>query len=70
MEINQYDIVIINLDPTMGKELKKTRPCVVISPDEINRNLAVIVIAPLTTTSRDYPTRVLINQEKIKGWIV
>lgn len=64
MEINQYDIVIINLDPTMGKELKKTRPCVVISPDEINRNLAVIVIAPLTTTSRDYPTRVLINQEK------
>jgi len=70
MEIGQYDIVLVNLDPTIGSEMKKTRPCVVISPNEMNKYLQTIVIAPLTSTSKPYPTRVEIKQEKSKGWMV
>lgn len=70
MEIRQYDLVLVNLAPTIGSEMKKTRPCLVISPNEMNMYLQTIVIAPVTSTSRDYPTRVSINQESIKGWIV
>src|SRR5690554_899492 len=70
MEIKQYDLVLVNLDPTLGSEMKKTRPCTVISPNEMNKHLQTIVIAPITSTSRDYPTRVSINQEKTKGWVV
>jgi len=58
MKLRQYQIVIVNLDPTVGSEIKKTRPCVIISPDEINENLKTIVIAPITSTKRNYPTRV------------
>ena len=58
MEINQYQIVIVNLDPTVGKEIRKTRPCLVISPDEMNRHLDTVIIAPITSGTRDYPTRV------------
>lgn len=57
MEVNQYQIVIVNLDPTVGSEKKKTRPCVVISPDEMNQTLRTVVIAPMTSTKRNYPTR-------------
>ena len=70
MEIRQYDLVLVNLAPTIGSEMKKTRPCLVISPNEMNMYLQTIVIASVTSTSRDYPTRVSINQERIKGWIV
>ena len=70
MEIKQYDIAIVNLDPTMGSEIKKTRPCIVISPNEMNRHLQTIVIAPLTSTSKPYPTRIEIKNKKAKGWIV
>jgi mRNA interferase MazF len=70
MEIRQYDIVLVNLDPTIGSEMKKTRPCVVLSPDEMNKYLQTIVIASLTTTSKPYPTRVEIKQDKSKGWMV
>ncbi len=70
MDINQYDIVWVNLDPTPGSEMKKTRPWVVISPNEMNKYLQSIVIAPLTSTSKPYPTRVEIKQQKTKGWIV
>ncbi|MEY3157787.1 MAG: hypothetical protein RLZZ121_840, partial [Bacteroidota bacterium] len=62
MEIKQYQIILVNLDPTIGHEIKKTRPCLVISPDEINRNLATIVIAPITSSSKPYPTRIEIQQ--------
>ncbi len=58
MEVNQYQIVTVNLDPTIGSEIKKTRPCIVISPDEMNRHLSTVVIAPLTSTKKNYPTRV------------
>jgi mRNA interferase MazF len=70
MGIVQYEIVLVNLDPTIGSEIKKTRPCVVISPDEINRNLQTIVIAPMTTNLKNYPTRVKVNFKKKEGRIV
>jgi len=70
MELNQYFIVWVNLDPTPGSEIKKTRPCLIISPDEMNRHLNTIVIAPITSTSKNYPTRIEIKTGKITGWIV
>jgi mRNA interferase MazF len=70
MEIGQYDIVLVNLDPTIGSEIKKTRPCVVVSPNEMNKYLQTIVIAPITGSSKPYPTRVEIKQDKTKGWMV
>lgn len=70
MEISQYQIVLVNLDPTIGSEIKKTRPCVVISPIEMNKYLQTIVIAPMTTSSKNYPTRVEVKHENKIGWIV
>ena len=70
MEIKQYQIVLVNLDPTIGSEIKKTRPCVVISPDEMNKYLMTIVIAPMTTISKKYPTRVKVKHDNKIGWIV
>ena len=68
-QISQYDIVLVNLDPTMGSEMKKTRPCVVLSPKEMNKYLQTIVIAPMTSSSKPYPTRVEVNHKTTKGWI-
>lgn len=70
MAVNQYDIVLVNLDPTVGSEIRKTRPCVIVSPDEMNRNIQTVIIAPMTTTSRKYPTRVKVTHNSVKGWIV
>ena len=70
MDIEQYQIVLVNLDPTVGSEMKKTRPCVVISPNEMNKYLQTIVVAPMTSSSKKYPTRVEINHDQKKGWIV
>lgn len=70
MEIGQYEVFLINLDPTIGHEIKKTRPCVVISPDEMNSNIQTVIIAPMTTKSHDYPTRVKIKFQDKTGWIV
>jgi mRNA interferase MazF len=70
MEIKQYQIILVNLDPTIGSEIKKTRPCVVISPDEMNNHLRTVVIAPMTTSSKNYPTRVEIKHDNQIGWIV
>jgi len=58
---NQYSIVLVNLDPTIGAEIKNTRPCVIISPNEMNFNINTIIIAPMTSKSRNYPTRIKIN---------
>ncbi|KKO20659.1 MAG: transcriptional modulator [Candidatus Brocadia fulgida] len=68
--MNQYDIYLVNFDPTIGSEIQKTRPCLVISPDEMNQNIQTIIIAPMTTKSHSYPTRVKINFQKRTGWIV
>lgn len=70
MVIRQYDVFLINLDPTIGHEIKKSRPCVVISPDEMNAHLATIIIAPLTSKSHDYPTRIPLKFQRKNGWIV
>ncbi|MGB0165758.1 MAG: type II toxin-antitoxin system PemK/MazF family toxin [Luteibaculum sp.] len=69
MEITQYSIVLVNLDPTIGSEIKKTRPCVIISPDEMNKYLKTVVLAPITTNLKAYPTRVKINHNGKKGMI-
>ena len=70
MELTQYEIVLVNLDPTIGSEMRKTRPAVIISPNEMNKYLNTIVIAPITTSSKSYPTRIEVNYTKTKGWIV
>lgn len=70
MVINQYEIYLINLDPTVGHEIKKSRPCLVISPNEINYNIDTIIIAPMTTKSKSYPTRIKLKFEGKEGWIV
>ena len=70
MEVKQYQIVLVNLDPTLGSEIKKTRPCVIVSPNEINDNLRSVVIAPMTSTSRKYPTRVKVKHNSQEGWVV
>jgi len=69
MDIKQYRIVLVNLDLTIGSEIKKTRPCVIISPDEMNRYLQTIVVAPITSSSKSYPTRVDVLHNKTKGQI-
>ena len=56
--MEQYSICLVNLDPTIGHEIKKTRPCVVISPDEMNQHISTVIIAPMTTKSHAYPTRI------------
>ena len=70
MELTQYMIVLVNLDPTIGSEMQKTRPAVILSPNEMNKYLNTIVIAPMTSNSKSYPTRVEVNHNKTKGWIV
>ena len=69
MEVEQYQIVLVNLDPTIGSEIKKIRPCVIISPNEMNKHLRTIIVAPMTPTSRKYPTRVEVKHDTKIGWI-
>ncbi len=68
--VNRFDIYIVSLDPTYGSEIEKTRPCVVISPDEMNYNINTVIIAPMTSSSKKYPTRVPIEFQGKKGQIV
>ena len=68
--INQYDVYLVELDPTKGHEIQKTRPCLIISPNEMNYKIDTVIIAPMTTKSHNYPTRVEVEFEKKKGWIV
>ncbi len=66
----QYEVFLINLDPTIGHEIQKTRPCLVISPDEMNENINTVIIAPMTTRSHEYPTRINVKFQGKNGWIV
>lgn len=61
---------MVILDPTLGSEIKKTRPCVIISPDEINKFLNTVLIAPMTSQSKKYPTRVEVKLGAKTGWVV
>jgi mRNA interferase MazF len=58
MVVRRFDVFLVNLDPTLGSEIRKTRPCLVISPDEMNRHISTVIVAPMTTKGRSYPTRV------------
>jgi len=70
MVIYRFDVFLVNLDPTVGSEIQKTRPCLVISPDEMNRHIRTVIIAPMTTASKNYPTRVPCTFKKKQGQIV
>ncbi|HAI74918.1 MAG TPA: growth inhibitor PemK, partial [Microscillaceae bacterium] len=66
----QYEIVVVNLDPTVGSEIKKKRPCLIVSPDEMNKHLSTVVVCPITSQSKNYPTRVSFDLEGETNWIV
>ena len=68
--VARFDVHLVNLDPTIGREIKKTRPCLIISPDEINRNIDTVIIAPMTTKGRAYPTRISVRFQGKDGQIV
>lgn len=68
--MKRFDVYLVNLDPKIGSEIKKTRPCLIISPDEMNRHIRTVIVAPMTTKGRDYPTRVPVYFQKRKGQII
>jgi mRNA interferase MazF len=70
MVIRRFDVYLVNLDPTLGSEIQKTRPCVVVSPDELNRYVATVIVAPMTTKGRVYPTRVPVQFQSKAGQII
>ena len=69
-DFQQYSICMVNLNPTIGHEIKKTRPCVIVSPNEMNQHIATVIIAPMTTKSHAYPTRLPVTFKGKNGWIV
>ncbi len=70
MVIKRFDVYLINLDPTVGSEIQKIRPCLIISPDEMNRHIKTVIVAPMTTAGKAYPTRVFCKFQGKKGQIV
>jgi len=70
MVANRFDVYLVNLDPTVGSEIKKTRPCLIISPDEMNRHIRTIIVAPMTTGGKGYPSRIPCTFQRKKGQIV
>ncbi len=70
MVIKRFEVYLVNLDPTIGSEIQKTRPCLVISPNDMNRHIATVIVAPMTTKGRDYPTRIPCQFEGKEGHVV
>jgi len=70
MVVKRFDVYLVNLDPTLGSEIRKTRPCLIISPNEMNRHIATVIGAPMTTKGRDYPTRVSCRFQGKDGQVV
>lgn len=70
MVARRFDVYLVNLDPTIGSEINKTRPCTVVSPDEMNRWIRTVIIAPMTTKGRDYPTRIACEFDGQQGQVV
>ena len=68
--IRRFDVCLVNLDPTLGHEIKKTRPCLVISPDEMNQHIRTVIVAPMTTKGRSYPSRVPCTFQGKRGQVV
>ncbi len=70
MEVKRFDVCLVSLDPTVGYEIKKTRPCLIISPDEMNRFIKTVIIAPMSTKGAKYPTRVSCSFQGKKRQII
>ena len=70
MEIRRFEVYLVTLDPTCGREISKTRPCVVVSPNEMNRHIGTVIIAPLTSRTRSYPSRVDCSFQGKQGQVV
>ncbi len=70
MVINRFDVFLITLDPTCGSEIRKTRPCLIVSPDEMNDHIRTVIVAPMTTRGRPYPTRVSCTFQGKRGQVV
>jgi len=68
--MKRFDVYLISLDPTMGHEIKKTRPCLIISPNEMNDNISTVIVAPMTSKGRKYPTRVSCTFQGVQGQII
>ena len=68
-QVRRFSVYLVALDPAQGSEIRKTRPCVVVSPDEMNRHVRTVIIAPMTTVTRDYPTRVRLRFANKEGEI-
>ncbi|MFO7918555.1 MAG: type II toxin-antitoxin system PemK/MazF family toxin [Anaerolineae bacterium] len=68
--VQRFDVYLVNLDPTVGSEIRKTRPCLVISPDEMNRWIRTVIVAPMTTKGQSYPTRVACEFQGKEGQVV
>ena len=70
MAVGRFEVYLVSLDPTVGSEITKTRPCLVISPDEMNRHIRTVIVAPMTTKGRQYPTRVPCRFRRKAGQVV
>jgi mRNA interferase MazF len=70
VDVRRFDVFLVMLDPTIGSELQKTRPCVVVSPDEINRNIATVLVTPMTTGGRRFPSRIPCEFDGKAGFVV
>ena len=70
MDVKRFDVFLVNLNPTKGHEIQKVRPCLVISPDEMNQHISTVIIAPITTKGRNYPTRIACVFQGKKGQMV
>lgn len=70
MVVKRFEVYLINLDPTIGSEIQKTRPCLIVSPDEMNRHIATVIVAPMTTQGKTYPTRVACRFQNKAGLII
>jgi|SRR6186997_2989925 len=70
MVAKRFDVFVVALDPTIGSEIQKSRPCVVVSPDEMNRHIRTVIVAPLTTKTHAFPTRVACRFQGKRGFVV
>jgi mRNA interferase MazF len=70
MVVRRFEVFLVNLDPTIGREIQKTRPCLIVSPNELNRSLATVIVAPMTTKGQPYPSRVPCRFQGKDGLIV
>jgi len=68
--VSRFDVYLVSLDPTQGHEISKARPCVIISPDDMNQHIGTVIVAPMTTKGRDYPTRIPLTFQRRQGQIV